>query len=625
MAQQIKLEILIDGSLEVTPFTSLSVSQKINDHHQFELRFNQDIKKGDDKIFISKYQDYLGKSIAITFGADLYKLTVNHTDKVFKGIITDIQMNNDTYDQGSIIVKGYSTSIALETMDSCSIHLEKSVEQIVSKLTKDIPSNILSFNIKPVFKKAIPYIVQYKESTFNFIKRLAFQYGEWLFYDGKDFFFGKPQKFPEVELKYPIDISHLNFSMGIKPLNYTGNTYSLEKVDKKEVAPNHKESINGIGSYGNVAVKSASDLFLLSANAPTVRWENKAELEEEVKIRKATEAASLITLEADSDHPGVHVGTIVSVTKEDASLGKFFVVEAFHTTDGNGNYTNSFKAIPSELAFLPPPSYIKPFTDTQVGKVIDNYDPDKLGRIKVQLTWQADEDKSSLPWIDVITPSAGALASGDKNRGFHFTPEIDDYVVVGFSDNDPSKPLVMGSISTHDNRDSGSNKNNFEKVITTRSGNTIYFRDLEDNKEQEIRVETDKSNFISILVKNGDGMIEVQSTKDVKVVSTKTVHVESEKITIDCKDFTVKASNNIKMQAGNNFNLDVTNAVSVKGDGKITLDSQGDVKLSSLAKVELAGMDVNLKGQKGIKGDALQLDLAGSAMTNIKGGIVKIN
>ena len=33
-----------------------------------------------------------------------------------------------------------------------------------------------------------------------------------------------------------------------------------------------------------------------------------------------------------------------------------------------------------------------------------------------------------------------------KTEDFFFTPEINDFVIVGFTQNDPNRPFVMGSV-----------------------------------------------------------------------------------------------------------------------------------------------------------------------------------
>lgn len=607
MAQQIALDIIIDGSLTISPFTSLVLNQRINDHHDFELRFNHDIKQGDDAITISKYHEYLGKSITITFGSDLYDITKNHNDRIFKGVITEISMSDNPKDSGSIVVKGASASVLLDSVEACSTNLEVNLNQILKKISAEVPSNLLTFTINPSNKKTIPYLVQYNETDYNFIKRLSAEYGEWLIYDGKELFFGKPSSLPVVELSFPEHVSGINFSMKVAPVNYIKNTFSLKTADEYFDSDSSSVNVAGLGNFGDIAVKQAAQTFQKSVLSPGYRSSEKSDLDDVVKIKKGTIASNLVVLQADSDNPGVHVGTIVDLSKNNSNLGKYLVTSVNHTTDGLGNYCNSFEAIPSEVDYIPSPSYNKQVIEPQIGKVIANKDPDGWGRIKVQLKWQPDEDKSSLPWMQIMTGSAGK--GNESNRGFHFTPEIGDLVVVGFTDNDPSMPFVMGSIPSNDNRDSSPNKDNFEKVISTRSGNSIFFRDKENDQEQEILIKTDEGNMLSILVKNGDGTIEIKSSKEINVTSTKTINVKSETITIEGKDIKINANNSIEINANKSIKM---------GSAKIDIEAQNALA----AKATQVSIEGSAKTEVKSSG---QLSLEASAQASLKAGIVMIN
>lgn len=609
MAQQIGIEIVIDSQLTVSPFAYLTVNQKINDHHEFELRFNHDIKDGDDPITISKYYEYLGKSITITFGADLYDSASKHVDKTFKGIITEVMMSDSPYDVGSIIVKGKSASILLESREHCTLFLDADLRNIVNQIVNNAPSNLLSNSVQPDYKKPIPYIVQYKESNFSFLKRLAAEYGEWIVYDGVKFNFGKPNSIPVVELKYPVDVSGINLSLGVKPMATQKTGYTLKNDDDRFNAEASITGVTGLGNFGDKTLKASKDTFLFKSSSQASRNWKKDEVDDEVKLETGQIASDLIVLHADSDNPGVHVGTIVDISKNGSSMGKYFVIAALHKTDGHGNYMNSFKAIPADTKYLPVPEYEVPRIDNQIGQVIDNADPEGWGRVKVMLMWNSKDDKSRLPWIQVMTDYAGGDGREGKNRGIHFTPEIGDFVYVGFMENDPSQPFVYGSIPTQDVRNSSPNDKNFEKVITSRSGNTIFFRDKESSNEQEILIDTDGANLISILVSGGKGTIEIKSSQDINVTSDKTVHVKSEKITIEGKDIEMNANNTIDIKANNKVTI---------GAKEIAIDGQQKVAASA-AQISISG-----SATTEVKAGA-QLKLEASGQATLKGAVVMIN
>jgi hypothetical protein len=625
MAQQLNIEVVIDGSLIVNPFISLILSQSVHHHHHFELRFSQDLKSGNDPVFLSKYNAYLGKSISITLGEDYYSISKDNKESNFKGIVTNIQMNNDVNDPGSIIVSGYGASCALETARICTTHKDKSLDQIFKTVSKDVPGNALNTNVNPQNKKRISYLVQYKETTWNFLKRVSALYGEWLFYNGTELFFGKPNQIPTIEVSYPHQISSLSYSIGTAPVKFKANTFMLEKSAKTEEFESKKAGINGLGNFQDQIIAASEDVYVISGQYPAQLWQDKADLELEVKAIVGSSLANLAIVSGASDHPGIQVGTVADIQKEGSSLGKFLIIEVTHTADGNGNYNNYFKGIPADTKYLPQHDFSIPVAETQIGRVISNECPDGHGKIQVQLMWQLTESASDYPWLDVISPSAGSFGSNDKNRGFHFTPEVDDYVVVSFTDGDPSKPFVSGSIPTHDKRSSSDNKENFEKTISTRSGNTIYFRDKENSDEQEIRIETDPENYISIQLKGKDGTVFIKSSKDIIVESEKLIDFKTEEFKVRAKNISFEAEKDITISSKGNTKMKAEKKTEISANSGITAQSMDSITLKATKMLEGSGLDVDLKGTKSVKASGAMAELAGSAMTTIKGALVKIN
>jgi len=68
--------------------------------------------------------------------------------------------------------------------------VKKSVQQIFDTVLNDYPGNVIKKKLNPRNKSTIPYVVQYDETNFEFISRLAAEYGEWLYYDGQEIILG---------------------------------------------------------------------------------------------------------------------------------------------------------------------------------------------------------------------------------------------------------------------------------------------------------------------------------------------------------------------------------------------------------------------------------------------------
>ncbi|MEM5540340.1 phage baseplate assembly protein V, partial [Olleya sp. AS48] len=114
-----------------------------------------------------------------------------------------------------------------------------------------------------------------------------------------------------------------------------------------------------------------------------------------------------------------------------------------------------------------------PKSETQTAIVMENADPDGLGRIRVQFAWQKITGEMT-PWIRIVTPHAG----GDK--GFHFIPETGEEVLIGFEGGNAEHPYMMGSLYNGSGKAGAfQNANNDIKALQSRSGNKMVFNDNE--------------------------------------------------------------------------------------------------------------------------------------------------
>lgn len=184
--------------------------------------------------------------------------------------------------------------------------------------------------------------------------------------------------------------------------------------------------------------------------------------------------------------------------------------------------------------------------------VIDNVDPDQLGRVKVKFPILPDAPESF--WARLVMPMAG------RDRGWMTIPEIDDEVLVAFMHGDFNNAIVLGAVFNgvdtppYANEDQ---KNNL-RVFQSRSGHRVTFDDTDGAEKIELHT-FDKS--IRILWDAANKLLSVYSAKDIIIEA-------EEKIQVACSDFMLSATNNISISAGSN--------IDVKAGGTIAEQAAGD-------------------------------------------------
>lgn len=174
--------------------------------------------------------------------------------------------------------------------------------------------------------------------------------------------------------------------------------------------------------------------------------------------------------------------------------------------------------------------------------IVDKFeaDPDKELRVKVILP--AIDEKTGAIWARLASPDAG------KDRGYFFRPEPGDEVIVGFFNNDPRQPVILGAMYGSKNaapKDLGRlSEKNLNKAIVTKQGTTIGFI---DNEKASVFIETknknkllfdDNAGSIQLSDQHGNSItmdkngIAIKSTKDLKLEASGNVEIKGAKVDV---------------------------------------------------------------------------------------------
>lgn len=587
------ISVSIDGK-RLFSFKSLELKQSINEHHTFTLTLDFEAAGSRYVHNLKDNAKWLGKNMTVHAG--------EKKQTVFLGIITNVSLHKQDGELGYLVIKGYSTTYLLENAPDFHSWNERTLESIVGELTKDAG---VQAKIRPEHTAEVNYECQYNETDFDFIRRLAKQYGEWLYYDGKSLVFGKPDKEEPVRLEYGIDLYSLD--IGLQTLARPLKVFSYHATDDNTLIENSPNRPDGQSLLGYKAFNASMEMFKTPSNQaamPRIRYMKQLE----AYTRKAQQSAAAEThyVEGTSSNALLKVGSVVrlrssvigdfgALSKE--NLGDFIITEITHSVSEGSYYRNRFKAIPSGTLTLPAPDVSMPIAGPQTATVVSNDDPKEAGHVRVQMNWQTGNMQTG--WIRVMTPDAGSSDKVNTNRGFVFIPEVGDKVLVGFRNGDPNRPYVMGSLFNGYTA-AGGGSNNHKKSITSRSGSTITL----DDDAHTILISTSRKNNVFIDEKNGTVSILSAEQVDVK---TKHVNIEAtEDMKIDVgKDLEISVGGNIKTAVGGDRELSVaenqnisvggTSNESIAGNMKVTAKdmmmtaTDGDAIISAASKALLQG------------------------------------
>ncbi|EDM35115.1 hypothetical protein PBAL39_16576 [Pedobacter sp. BAL39] len=511
MGNNLIIEISI-GDQQILNSSAFTLHQQFNAHHFFELKIKHDQMGAPGLISLDDSRDFVGQTLHASFGH------ANDQLQQFSGIVTKVELAQTNGYHGTLIVSGYSPTILIDRGADIGSYLAKDLNSIVKLATKDTPANDLKITANAARKAAIDYVIQYRESDFDFLNRLAGEYHEWFYYDGQQLNFGKPDDQPEVALFYGRDVQGLQYAMGVAPIKNKRFAYNPRQDEMLESESTGKA--DGMPDLVH-AVNASNTMYSKPFNQHSViRVDNSSDIKSHVENEEKANISELLKISAHGDNPLVAIGAVADISmsvQQDlqfntSSLGKFLITSVYHFIDDRGHYNNSFEGVVSTTERVAFKNYARPNPDIQLADVVNNDDPQGQGRIKVKFKW-ACENNDETEWLRVVTPDAGSSGKVSTNRGFVFIPEVGDQVVVAFEEGNIARPLVMGSVF-HGKTGKGGSASNNSKSLTSKSGHTVQLNDAGGitvmDKDENLMVLDGAGNIslhskISITLSCGEG------------------------------------------------------------------------------------------------------------------------
>ncbi len=211
-------------------------------------------------------------------------------------------------------------------------------------------------------------------------------------------------------------------------------------------------------------------------------------------------------------------------------------------------------------------------------KKIDT-DPDSAYRILI-----------NLPLFDAAGQGLWARLSNfysTNGAGAFFLPEIGDEVIVGFLNDDPRYPIILGSLYSANRKPYSSlnpNEKNSHKAIVTNSKLRIDFDDENiiltvTTPGNNVIVLDDKNKQIKVSDQNGNSMlmsgtgIDIKSAKDINIEAGQSVSITGKmgvKIASSGGDVAISGLN-IKENASAEYTANGGAAATVQGGASLTL------------------------------------------------------
>jgi len=584
---------IIIGGRQVDPY-HVSVRQRCDWHHQFEIAVSTEKIEGLNSLNIDNSVDYIGQ---------IAELSIDCADGIFKfkGLITSVHIDRSYTCDSLIVLSGHSPTYLLEDGVGTKSYEEKDLATIANEILGTYPANLLKPTISPRYTTPIPYVVRYKETNYQFLARLAAIYGEWFYYDGEGLVFGRLANPECATVTLGKDLDSFDYGVRMRPSKFKYQFYSyIENRMVENVSTSFKPG--WLGSYGKQALDAADGTFPNEPTNPV--WHdapNDALIKHLAEVHRGAILSDTAFFKGQSTHAGIKVGGRIQAkginkigrANVPGVIGNFRITAVTHQLDANKNYRNIFEAIP--LTVTAPPvnkNVVRPEAESQIAVVKENNDPEKLGRIRVQFKWQTGDEMTS--WVRQATN----YASGD--RGTYFVPEIGDEVYMDHANTPPEffdPDNNLKSIKTRSGHNILLNdKSGAETItITDKNGNQIFI-DTEGNNMTITALETMTLNAKNMNINAGEN-INVQAGMNMRtsIGENMTTSVGQNLSTSVGENITENAGASIGVTASDTLNMKAAD-VQVKAGGKMnltsgtgTLHANGELRVQAKSKTRISG------------------------------------
>lgn len=527
-------------------------------------------------------------------------------DIEFKGVIVSASGSRRDSEY-SISVEARSYEALLDDNPNCKSFENKTLNEIVTDVVDDY-SGELDTEIDSRFTDAIPYCVQYNETDFQFLQRLARRYGEWLYNDGTVWVFGNLKPQDSVRLSYPSkDVPGYSVDMRMQHVafNHVASSYNSNEANEKDGVGEMQRAYNDLSDKVFEASQeryTKQTLQNLHSGGFADTDGRETVLNVSTKTQARGEKAGMLTYSGTTFCSKLKLGSTLVIIdnyitdldtngKSNVDQDEILITELVHYFSADETYSNHFTGIPSACDYPPySNSDVYPVATSCRAKVKDNEDPNNLGRVRVQFDWQKEQDDGMMtPWLRMAQPYAGG------GKGFSFIPEIGEEVMIDFEGGNAERPYVKGTLYNGVEDVDGAwvasnNSHNQVKAIRTRNGHTIEIHD--EGNDGYIRIyDNEKENYIltfstdrKLIMLESTGNIELYAQNDIIMHAGHDINASADNdiFIAASHDMQRTADNDIREHAGNDrtANVDRNDSLSVSENQFVSVGDNKDEQIA---------------------------------------------
>jgi Rhs element Vgr protein len=590
-AEVVAFEILVDGAQikDIDMVAFIEIESALNRIATAKLSFFLPVGDGDNNTFVrSESDDFVpGKKIELKVGS------VSRKNSLFKGIIVRQSIRNLDGKTNELVVYCSDEAVKMTLSHKSAYYQDMKDSAIISQVIGEYGGLTASVDATDNQHKQI---VKYQSCDWDFILSRAEANGLLVYTEEAKVNVKKPLASGSPGLSVDFGRDVISYDLGIESRAQMPSVACQAWDMKTQALVESKSTEPSLSKHGNLkGAELAGKIGIPADTAASTAPLDKNELKTWANAQ--TLKARLNTLQGSVSFFGNATPKLNTLLKI-GGFGDRFNSEALitgirHTVRaGFWQTTVQFGLSPEwhyeqQAVSAPPAGGLLPAIGGLQNGTVKKIDADPDGQFRILVDVPVIAATGAGIWARL------AHFYATSGKGSFFLPEVGDEVVLGFLNDDPRFPVILGM--------------------------------LYSSKIKPPYTPDDKNKIKAIVTKN-DLKIEFNDTD--KILTIKTPAGNEFVLSDKDKSVTLKDQNGNKMEmTSSGITLNSPKDVVIKATGSISLDAvKGITAKASGGDVSLDGLNVQAKAKIGFAAQgSATAELKSSGMTSVKGSMVMIN
>ncbi len=474
---------------------------------------------------------------------------------IFKGIILCHSIRIRTGKSPSqLVIEARDKAVKLTATRKSAYYYKMSDSEIIEQLAGDAA---LEKDVESTSQKH-EEMVQFYSSPWDFILARAEMNGQLVLADDNKLIVKKPVTTTETVLQLEHGATIMEFEADLnaetqkKSVKSSAWNYSDHEIVESE-GSNPEVTENGNITAATLADILAIEAYPLNHSGKFEEAELKSWSDAQIVRNKLSRICGRVKFQGSAlVKPGVMLelkgvgdrfngNVFVSGVRQSLTMSNW-------TTDAQFGFTNRWFHETQRISSPKAAGMVPGINGLQIA-VVTKLEGDPQGEDRIQVKMPLLDNAAEGTWVRIAT-----LDAGDK-RGSFFRPELGDEVILGFINDDPRNPVMLGMMNSKKlAAPLPAADDNDQKGFITRSQIKLLF----DDKKKSFTVETpagktmiidDDAGEITLkdennnkIVMSADGIV-IESGKDIKMKATGDITMEGANVTS-------KASQSLKAEGG---------------------------------------------------------------------------